>query len=262
MPRKPPNDTSDPDIIDLGALAGKRNFDSYYTHPYTGEPDIPFFNFLSGKGNQSALVVVGSENSEDIIMSAHDDLADMGGGDDIAVGGPGNDTISGGDGRDFIFGDTDLGLGDVAWKLDDVLNGDAGDDLIVGDSPNLFETAAGGDDTLNGGTGNDTLWGDGVLWDEASGGADWFVFGSADGNDVIMDFHTADGDKIVLDDEMAWIILAASKNGSLDESDTFVQIVDGSTLIDLGEASGSGAGEHTLLVEGVVGLGFDDFLFV
>ena len=132
-----------------------------------------------------------------------------------------------------------------------------------GDSPNLFKTAAGGDDTLTGGTGNDTLWGDGLLLDEASGGADWFVFDANDGQDVIMDFRRSDGDKIVLDPSaIGWALLDTNGNGTLDGSDAHIQIVGDSTLIDLGAASGSDPGTHTLLIDGVAGLDESDFMFL
>ena len=132
-----------------------------------------------------------------------------------------------------------------------------------GDSPNLFKTAAGGDDTLTGGTGNDTLWGDGLLLDEASGGADWFVLDANDGQDVIMDFRRSDGDKIVFDPSaFGWALLDTNGNGTLDGSDAHIQIVGGSTLIDLGAASGSDPGTHTLLIDGVAGLDESDFMFL
>lgn len=263
MPRKPPNDPSDPKTVDLGALASKKNFDSYQDHYYTGEPDIPFFDFLSGKGKQTPLIVFGSDNSEYVILSSFNDEAAMEDGDDIAVGGPGNDTIFGGEGDDYLFGDTDLGLGDVNWEVDDVLNGENGDDLIVGDSPNLFNNAVGGEDTLTGGTGNDTLWGDGTLWDFATGGADWFVFETADGQDVIKDFRTADEDRIVLYlSQIKWADLDTDDSGFLDDGDDYVSLMEGSTLIDLGGASGATGNENTLLVESVVGLTSDDFIFL
>lgn len=263
MPRKPPKDPSEPEIVDLGALASKKNFDSYYTHPYTGETDVPFFNFLSTKGKQSAVIVVGSSETEDSILSPYDDQADMGAGNDIAVGGPGNDTISGGEDNDYLFGDTDLGLGNVDWDLNDVLNGDSGDDLLVGDSPTLFHNAVGGDDVLTGGTGNDTLWGDGTLLDMAMGGADIFVFGTDDGQDVIKDFRTADDDQIQLFiDQITWDDLDTNNSGTLDGGDNHVDTSSGSTLIDLGAAIGGDAGQHTVLLEGVLGLTLEDFTFV
>ena len=262
MPRKPPKDSSEPKNVDLGALAAKKNFDDYYDHPYTGEPDIPFFNFLSGKGKPAPLVVTGSEDSEDVILGVLNDQANMGGGDDIAVGGPGNDTISGEDGHDFIFGDTDLGVGNVDWEVDDVLNGGAGDDLIVGDAPYLFDNAVGGDDTITGGAGADTLWGDGTLLDMATGGADVFVFADEDGQDTLKDFRQADGDQIQLSSsQFHWSDLDTNSDDVLDDADTHVDTSSGSTLIDLGGASGAAAGQHTLLVEGVLGLTVDDFNF-
>lgn len=246
MPGKPSKESSDPKTIDLGALASKKNFDSYIDHRYTGEEDIPYFDFLSGKGKQSPLIVYGSSSSEDVILSAFSDHAEMGGGDDIAVGGPGNDTIFGGDGGDYLFGDTDLGIGNVDWQVDDFLSGDAGDDLLVGDAPFLFDTAIGGDDTLNGGAGNDTLWGDGTLLDDATGGADVFVFDLGSGLDVIMDFEI---DKDLID---------ISAYGITAFSDLAIFVDADGTTIDL---DGSVDDIDEIYLAGVSGLDADDFIF-
>ncbi|MEZ5675426.1 MAG: hypothetical protein R3D81_09425 [Thalassovita sp.] len=50
---------------------------------------------------------------------------------------------------------------------------------------------AAGNDTLSGQGGNDTLWG--------NEGADTFLFYAGDGNSLIRDFSTADGDMLELD---------------------------------------------------------------
>ena len=249
MPRKPPRDTSETSVIDLGALASKKNFDSYYDHPYTEEQEIPFFNFLSQKGKGAAVVVVGTASSEDVILSEYDDQAEMAGGDDIAVGGPGNDTISGGSDNDFLFGDTDLGIGNVDWDVDDVLNGDEGEDLIYGDAPNLFDNAIGGADTLTGGTGDDTLWGDGHLWDAAVGGADVFVFEPGSGNDVVMDFRQGDGD-----------VIDVSGYGFDDIGDVNITDLGESTLVEFG-GPGAAASVELLNFADSSFLAVDDFVF-
>jgi Ca2+-binding RTX toxin-like protein len=196
MPRNSSKPSSGTSTIDLGALASKKNFDTFGPHPYTEEEDVPYFDFRSSKGKKTDLVVEGSEASEVVTLSWYDDLAQMGGGDDVAVGALGNDTISGGEGNDFLFGDTDLGITNSGSGDDDVISGNSGNDLLVGDAPYLINGAQGGRDTLTGGTGNDILWGDGNLDSSASGGADVFVFGLGSGDDKIMDFRQEDGDLI------------------------------------------------------------------
>ena len=246
MPGKPSKGPSGPVEVDLGALASKKNFDQYRDHPFTDEADIPYFDFLTGKGKKPPVIVTGADASEYVILSAHDDQADMGGGGDVASGGPGNDTISGGDGDDILFGDTDLGVGNVDWEVDDELNGDAGDDFLAGDALFLFDQAVGGDDTLNGGTGNDTLWGDGVLYDDAVGGADVFVFDLGSGHDTVKDFEI---DKDLLDVSG----YGFTGIGQIDISET----VAGTTVL----LNGGGVNVGEVFLEGISDLDADDFIF-
>ena len=93
-------------------------------------------------------------------------------GTDTVIAGSGDAVVYGGDGNDLIVG----GSGN------DTLYGGDGDDALFGGT---------GDDVLVGGSGNNTLWG--------GEGADTFGFGSLKelgGKDAIMDFSTADGDKL------------------------------------------------------------------
>jgi serralysin len=110
-------------------------------------------------------------------------------GDDILVGTPGPDTLHGLAGSDRIRGVDGA----------DVLNGNAGDDTIGG-GPGDDEVRGGrGADRLNGGQGNDTVVGD--LGDDTltgGAGADRFVIEAAGGRDLITDFSSRDGDRIVL----------------------------------------------------------------
>ena len=81
----------------------------------------------------------------------------------------GNDTLRGGLGDDILF----------AGAGNDWMNGNAGDDLIRGGS---------GDDVLHGGAGNDVLWGD--------KGSDFFHLSA--GFDLIRDFDSLSGDRVVI----------------------------------------------------------------
>ncbi len=231
MPRKP---EPTPSVIDLGALAGKKKFDTFGPHPYTDETDVPFFDFRSSKGKSTDIVVEGSDSSEVAVLSWYNDLAHMNGGDDVAVGALGDDTIFGGAGDDHLFGDTDLGLTNGGTGDNDVLYGDAGEDVLVGDAPYLIKGATGGEDTLNGGADDDILWGDGNLQSNASGGADVFEFDLGSGQDVIMDFRQEDGDLIDLSD---YGFVALGDVGVSDDGvDTTLDLGGGNTVLLVGFA--------------------------
>jgi Ca2+-binding RTX toxin-like protein len=113
-----------------------------------------------------------------------------GNGDDTLSGSPTNnaeDIIQGGNGNDTLFG---YGGTDVLYggNGDDKLSGGDGIDYLYGDSGN--DTLDGGNDGdyLFGGKGNDILTG--------GAGADKFVFEPQMGNDRILDFNAAEGDKL------------------------------------------------------------------
>jgi Ca2+-binding RTX toxin-like protein len=139
---------------------------------------------------------------------------DGGSGNDLLTAGYGQDTLSGGDDSDTLYGgdgDDALDGGDGSDKL----YGDDGDDTLFGgdwitgsaaDGADLLDGGAGndqlngwyGDDTLLGGAGNDVLNGS-FDTDTLTGGAgaDIFSYGSpVEGNDIIVDFSRAEGDKI------------------------------------------------------------------
>jgi Ca2+-binding RTX toxin-like protein len=118
-------------------------------------------------GTNSSQTLTGS-NSTDIIVAR--------GGNDIVRGNAGNDLIHGGSGDDTLYGGNDLdeifgGIGN------DVIYGEAGNDRLIGGA---------GLNKLSGGTGGDT-----------------FVFQKAnafDTPDDILDFKTAEGDKLDIAD--------------------------------------------------------------
>lgn len=114
------------------------------------------------------------------------------------------------------------------WKggaAKDAISGSAGADKFYGNGGHDFLYGAGGNDLLDGGTGNDTLYGgagkdtiiggDGNDWINGDGatlwgskdvltggkGADTFEFGyeSFGIRDVVKDFNTTQGDKIMVD---------------------------------------------------------------
>ncbi|HEX6706227.1 MAG TPA: calcium-binding protein [Albitalea sp.] len=100
------------------------------------------------------------------------------------MGGGKDDTLFGGEGDDRLWGDAiqknDLSLN---YQGDDYLDGEEGDDRLVGGGRN---------DMLYGGTGNDTLLGDDVQENlEATGHGDDYLDGQA-GNDQLAGYGGAD----------------------------------------------------------------------
>lgn len=159
---------------------------------------------------------VGSGDSCDSELYANDQLfggngqvinmlvGDAGELNDGDVGG--NDKITAGKTLDEYSGSGDffLGSGDFDEFLDyflglegfDLGSGD-GQNLMIGDAQYMDCGSQGGNDTLISGTGNDLMYGDAV-YNDGTGGVDRFIFGVANGEDIIGDFSVCEGDKIDL----------------------------------------------------------------
>ena len=130
----------------------------------------------------------------------------LGDDDDLYVGfAELGDTVDGGEGQDRLYGlggddrlDGGAGIDRVdGGDGDDLLDGGAGDDggQVMGDLPGAGVMAGGlfggaGDDRLDGGAGRDALSG--------GAGRDGFAFGLGSGVDRVLDFHTAEGDRVLL----------------------------------------------------------------
>jgi Ca2+-binding RTX toxin-like protein len=141
-----------------------------------GEPDylvggLGVDEFNGGAGNDT---LEGGEEAEIMNGGAGDDqIFGWGGADtlngdaglDYLWGGSGIDIFNGGDDRDYLDGD------DGGEDAGEVMNGGAGDDLIIG---------WGGADTLNGDAGSDYLWG-GTGIDTFHGGDDRDYLDGGDG---------------------------------------------------------------------------------
>ena len=151
-------------------------------------------------------------------------LTGVGNLNDILEGGAGDDTLIGKMGHDYLKG----GDGDdqlFGGRNKDTLEGGAGDDLLDGGR---------GIDRLDGGTGDDTLIGGGAN-DFLTGGegSDTFVQNFAvSGNDIITDFNPSEDT----------IELQGFTNINLEEFS--ITEVDGDTLIDAGTG-------NSLRIEGV-----------
>ena len=132
----------------------------------------------------------GGSGSDRLWGGGGNDVLLGGGGGDQLHGARGNDSLLGGDGNDAIWGDND----------DDLIKGGAGNDWLSGGSGNDYLFGGSGNDTFRGGTGIDVFWG--------GSGADVFEFFSDHDTGWIMDFDTAEGDILRLDDAM-WAALGS-----------------------------------------------------
>ena len=139
----------------------------------------PGRNYLRGDEGNDRLQ--GGADFDDINGNQGDDTASGGAGDDWVVGGKDNDLLYGDAGGDVVWGNLgndNLDGGDGA----DQVRGGQGDDVVMGGA---------GDDYVSGDRGNDTIVG--------GAGADLFhSFGDA-GIDLVLDFHQAEGDRVMLD---------------------------------------------------------------
>ncbi|WP_150287336.1 Hint domain-containing protein [Rhabdaerophilum calidifontis] len=107
-------------------------------------------------------------------------------------GNNGNNVLLGAGGNDEINGN---GGADILFGFggNDVLNGGTGNDVLFGGSGKDTLRGGAGDDYLDGGAGKDVLnggTGDDILVGGAGG--DKFVFGSNFGGDIILDFSASD----------------------------------------------------------------------
>ena len=174
-------------------------------------------------GNGGADTLDGGTGNDRLAGGSGDDRLYGGYDNDKLLGGSGEDTLLGGYGRDRLYGGED---GDTIYGEDgkdtlygeagsdelhggygdDTLDGGAGDDVLYGDYGDDILFGGAGADYLDGGDGINTLIG-GAGDDEfrANIGVDSFLFErKAFGDDHIERFNGADGDRIVLDEGVAY----------------------------------------------------------
>lgn len=167
--------------------------------------DVPDFERLP-------LIVDPTPDDNDILVGT--DQAEILGGDD------GNDTLNAGGGGDFLFG----------GRGSDQLFGGEGNDVLVGGRGNDSLSGGPGDDVLSGGYGADRLTG--------GTGADTFVYtlGADEGDDEILDFSSAEGDRLSFVN-----VTDANTLGAIDISDVVESFIDG---------GGAGAVDTLVLASG------------
>jgi Ca2+-binding RTX toxin-like protein len=135
--------------------------------------------------------VLRGEDGNDVIYAQH--------GFNDVNGNAGADTIYGGDGNDWLVGgrDNDEIHGGAG---DQILYGNLGDDTLTGGTGGDTIRGGQGDDIMTGGAGNDWMSGD-LGNDTITGGAgaDTFHTFAGAGIDRILDFNSAEGDRVMID---------------------------------------------------------------
>jgi Ca2+-binding RTX toxin-like protein len=178
-----------------------------------------FGDTLSGNQGDNQLTGAGGDDS----------LSGFGGNDSLDAS-SGADTLSGGDGDDRL-------TGGVAGRA--VMRGDAGDDTLIviadpddvnGNTGNDTVTAqfsvgavsvwlrgGRGDDSIVGGAGGDFISGDRGNDTESGGaGADLFHGSQDAGIDRVLDFHVAEGDRVMLDPGTTYTVSQVGADTVLD----------------------------------------------
>jgi Ca2+-binding RTX toxin-like protein len=163
-------------------------------------------------------------------------------GDDVVYGGSGFDDINGNMGNDTIHGNA----GDdwvVGGKNDDSQTGDAGNDIVWGNLGN--DTLSGGsgadqvrggqgNDSLSGGSGDDYISGDrGDDTESGGSGADRFHDSQDAGIDRVLDFHYAEGDRVMLDPGTTYTVSQVGADTVVDMGAGNQMILVGVTLASL-----------------------------
>lgn len=167
-----------------------------------------------GDGND---VITSGTGFNDINGNAGNDTIFGGPANDWLVGGKGDDEIHGGTGKQILYGnlgnDTLIG-GDHA----DTVRGGQGDDLIYG---------GGGNDWISGDKGNDTIYG--------GSGADIFHTFSGAGIDRVMDFNSAEGDRVLFDAGTTYTLSYLGGDTIIDMGNGDVMILVGVSQAKLGD---------------------------
>jgi Ca2+-binding RTX toxin-like protein len=201
----------------------------------------------SGTGNELDNRIVGTAFADYLSGLDGNDTIKGGAGDDKIYGGNGNDELHGDDGNDQLFG----GAGN------DTLKGGAGGDRLEGGD---------GDDLLEGRAGNDTMAG--------GAGADRFYFRPEDiagggSVDTILDFFSAQGDKIMLNAIDANVHTAVNDNFIFIATNEFsgkagelrYEVTGGAAYV-YGDINGDKMPDFAISLPGVTKLAVTDFVGV
>jgi Ca2+-binding RTX toxin-like protein len=167
------------------------------------------------RGEDGDDVVFGGSGFDDINGNMGNDTIHGNAGDDWVVGGKNNDSQTGDAGADIVWGN----LGN------DTLSGGSGDDQVRGGQ---------GDDSISGGSGNDFISGDRGNDTESGGsGADRFHDSQDAGIDRVLDFHYAEGDRVMLDPGTTYTVSQVGADTVVDMGAGNQMILVGVTLTSL-----------------------------
>ncbi len=218
--RSAPGKTLQLDNIEFASIIGNATVNGGAGNNYAVGDDSAQFISL-GEGDDT---LYGGDGNDTIGSAAGNDALFGDGGSDTVIGGSGNDTVWGGSESDVVYGNTndDLMYGNQAndtmfggqdsdtmfgGQDSDVVYGNFADDVVYGNMADDTVYGGQGDDTMYGGAGDDFLYG-GLGGDVLIGGkgndvmvtgdgADSIMVGRTAGEDMIIDFSGADGDRIV-----------------------------------------------------------------
>lgn len=171
---------------------------------------------LNGELRGSNVMVAGS--------AANDTIAAVGGantlygfdGADSITGGAGSDTINGNRGDDTIVGLSQTGdwlfggqgndtITAVHSTGHNLINGNKGNDTLLGGSAGDTLHGGQGDDMVTGGPGSDLVYGD-LGHNTLTGGAGADTFHAGAGLDVVTDFHLGEGDRVQVDPGVTYTV--------------------------------------------------------
>lgn len=190
-------------------------------------------NVRGGSGNDRILGN-GADNNlsggggDDYLRGADgQDLLFGGAGFDDINGNKGADTVYGGEGNDWVVGgqDGDLLFGESG---NDIVYGNLGNDTVNGGAGNDWVRGGQGDDVIEGGAGDDLLWGDRGNDIIAGGaGADRFNFFVGAGIDRVVDFSSADGDRVFIEGGAPFTLSFANGEATIDLGNGDMMILNG-----------------------------------
>ncbi|MFP4652978.1 MAG: hypothetical protein ACLFM4_11215 [Phormidium sp.] len=149
-------------------------------------------------------LVTGGEGRNTILGDDGDDTLFGNAGDDTIAGGDGNDVTQGGQGDDFLFGN----------QGDDTLFGDRGNDFLAGGQGNDYLVGSQGNNTLHGG-----------------GGADNFVLIDKPGLDIILDFNSAEDDRLLLGGLLTFEDIEINQGTGVNVNDAVITRRDSDSVI-------------------------------
>ncbi len=157
--------------VEVGSISIKLTATDHYAENVSDTFDL---NIQPGAAQET---IYGTNKSDNIVAGSDNNIIYALNGDDTVYAGAGKDTIYGEEGKDVLYGESG----------DDVIYGDNGEDYLNGGSGNDRIDGGNGKDFLYGGLGNDSL--------DGGNGNDTYLFGNADGQDVINETASSSGDQ-------------------------------------------------------------------